>query len=100
MATATIAKNKWTGTIKRLKVQPQDLYLNGADVSCMKLSGLVKANLRVVVHYLWQMDELGKEYTVPFDREEFEWLLKAPVGKNKLNEAIKIKNQCAKMAGW
>ena len=100
MATATIAKNKWTGTIKRLKVLPEDTYLSDSDVPCLKISGLVKANLRIAAHYLWQMDEIGKAYTVPFDREKFEWLLKEPIGKNKLKEAIEIKHECAKMAGW
>lgn len=36
--------------------------------------------------------------SIPFDREKFEWLLSEPVGKKKVEEAVRIKHECAKMA--
>ena len=96
----TAVMSKWQGTIKRLKTTEDDLYMSKNNILCRKGRGLVKSNLRVAVHYLAQLDDQGKDYQVPFDREKFEWLLTEPVGKTKLEEAIKIKHTCAKMAGW
>ncbi|WP_283586328.1 hypothetical protein [Limosilactobacillus vaginalis] len=94
------AIEKWQSTIKRLEVLPEDKYINDDNVVCCKFSGLVKSNLRTAMHYLWQLDYKGEEYQMPFNRKQFERLLTEPVGKTKLEEAIKIKHTCAKMAGW
>lgn len=95
---AIAEKNKWTSTIKRLEVLDSDYYDSQDGVRYTKGSGLVKLNLRIAVYYLDCLDERGEEYQVPFDREKFEWLLREPVGKKKVDEAIAIKHECAKMA--
>ena len=95
---ATAVKNKWTSTIKRLQVLKKDCYTKSDGISYLKAIGLVKSNLRVAVYYLGRLDDRGENYQVPFDRERFEWLLSEPVGQKKLDEAIRIKHECAKMA--
>lgn len=95
---ATVVENKWASTIKRLQVLKRDCYTKADGVSYLKAIGLVKSNLRVAVYYLGRLDDRGENYQVPFDRERFEWLLSEPVGQKKLDEAIRIKHECAKMA--
>ena len=95
---ATAVENKWASTIKRLQVLKRDCYTKADGISYLKATGLVKPNLRVAVYYLGRLDDRGEDYQVPFDREKFEWLLSEPVGQKKLDEAIRIKHECAKMA--
>lgn len=95
---ATVVENKWASTIKRLQVLKRDCYTKADGISYLKAIGLVKSNLRVAVYYLGRLDDRGEDYQVPFDRERFEWLLSEPVGQKKLDEAIRIKHECAKMA--
>lgn len=95
---ATVVENKWASTIKRLQVLKRDCYTKADGISYLKAIGLVKSNLRVAVYYLGRLDDRGENYQVPFDRERFEWLLSEPVGQKKLDEAIRIKHECAKMA--
>ncbi len=94
----TAVRKKWASTIKRLEVLPQDKFVGDDGVVYYKASGSVKSNLHVAVYYLERLDERGEEYQVPFDRKKFESLLSEPVGKKKLDEAIRIKHECAKMA--
>lgn len=94
----TAVKNKWQTTLKRLEILPKDKFIGDDGISYLKLSGSVKSNLRVAVHYLGRLDERDEEYKVPFDREKFEWLLSEPVGKVKLNESLEIMHKCAEMA--
>ena len=94
----TAVENKWTSTIKRLQVLKKDCYTKSDGISYLKAIGLVKSNLRVAVYYLGRLDDRGEDYQVPFDRERFEWLLSEPVGQKKLDESIRIKHECAKMA--
>lgn len=94
----TAVENKWSSTIKRLQVLKSDCYTKSDGISYLKAIGLVKSNLRVAVYYLGRLDDRGEDYRVPFDRERFEWLLSEPVGQKKLDEAIRIKHECAKMA--
>ena len=95
---ATAIENKWASTIKRLQVLKRDCYTKSDGISYLKAIGLVKSNLRVAVYYLGRLDDRGENYQVPFDREQFEWLLSEPVGQKKLDEAIRSKHECAKMA--
>ena len=95
---ATAVENKWASTIKRLQALKRDCYTKADGISYLKATGLVKSNLRVAVYYLGRLDDRGEDYQVPFDREKFEWLLSEPVGQKKLDEAIRIKHECAKMA--
>lgn len=95
---ATAVENKWASTIKRLQVLKRDCYTKSDGISYLKAIGLVKSNLRVAVYYLGRLDDRDEDYQVPFDREKFEWLLSEPVGQKKLDEAIRIKHECAKMA--
>lgn len=95
---ATVVENKWASTIKRLQVLKRDCYTKADGISYLKAIGLVKSNLRVAVYYLGRLDDRGENYQVPFDRERFEWLLSEPVGQKKLDEAVRIKHECAKMA--
>ena len=94
----TAVENKWSSTIKRLQVLKSDCYTKSDGISYLKAIGLVKSNLRVAVYYLSRLDDRGEDYRVPFDRERFEWLLSEPVGQKKLDEAVRIKHECAKMA--
>ncbi|MFC2680904.1 hypothetical protein [Limosilactobacillus vaginalis] len=94
---ATAVENKWASTIKRLQVLKRDCYTKADGISYLKAIGLVKSNLRVAVYYLGRLDDRGENYQVPFDRERFEWLLSEPVGQKKLDEAIRIKHECAEM---
>lgn len=94
----TAVENNWTSTIKRLQVLKKDCYTKSDGISYLKAIALVKSNLRVAVYYLGRLDDRGEDYQVPFDREKFEWLLSEPVGQKKLDEAIRIKHECAKMA--
>nr|PMC27381.1 hypothetical protein CJ225_05995 [Gardnerella vaginalis] len=94
----TAVKNKWASTIKRLEVLPRDKFIGDDGTVYYKASGTVKANLRVAVFYLKCLDDREEPYQVPFDRKKFEQLLSEPVGKKKIEEAVRIKHECAKMA--
>ena len=94
----TAGQSKWASTIKRLEVLPQDQFIGDDGIVYYRASGSVKSNLRVAVYYLGCLDERGEDYQVPFDRKKFESLLSEPVGKKKLDEAIRIKHECAEMA--
>lgn len=91
------ANQKWQATKQLLKIKDEDCYTGEDGIDRLKGIGVVKSNLLVAVHYLKLLDQRDEDYTTPFDKDKFTWLLREPVGKSKIDESRSIMKECAAM---
>lgn len=75
-------KKKWVSTRKLLEVT--DSEYNGVTQEDANLR-FVKMKLQIAVYYLQMLDEHDSEYQVPWNKEQFKWALRKPVGDKKKN---------------
>lgn len=88
------AKKKWDLTRKMLEIT-DDEY-NGVTQEDANLR-FVKMKLQIAVYYMQLLDEHDSEYQVPWNKEQFKWALRKPVGDKKKQQAKEWCHQCRLM---
>ncbi|KEK15997.1 hypothetical protein HQ33_07510 [Limosilactobacillus reuteri] len=87
-------KKKWASTRKLLEIT--DSEYNGVTQEAANLR-FIKTKLQIAVYYLQMLDEHKCEYEVPWNKEQFKWLLRKPVGDKKKQQAKEWCHECRLM---